>query len=180
MSPRGADDAVLDAVFAAARRVPARTALRRGPDALTYDGLRREVETRAAVIAGKGDDWTPLDAGDPVAFTVDYLACRLAGRGSLAHGAQIPSLLRERRAAHLRRWRSARDESAVVFFSSGSVGDGKPVPLRDAEILAAAQGYPDPAEIVAEDRVAVGSSIAHVFGFVRGTIHPLLLGAEIV
>ena len=180
MSRRGADEAVLDAVFASARRVPTRTALRRGPDALTYDGLRREVEGRAAALAAAGDDWTPLDAADPVAFTVDYLACRLAGRGSVAHGAQIPSLLRERRAALLRRWRGARNASDVVFFSSGSVGDGKPVPLHDAEILAAAHGYPEPAEIGAEDRVAVGSSIAHVFGFVRGTIHPLLLGAEIV
>lgn len=180
LSPTIADDSVVGAIFDAARRVPGRTALRRGPDALTYDGLRREAEKRAEIVASAGDAWTPLDGADPVAFTVDYLAARLAGRGAIAHGAQIPPLLRERRADHLRAWRSARNETATVFFSSGSVGDGKPVPLRDAEILAAARGYPDSPEIEPSDRVAVGSSIAHVFGFVRGTIHPLLLGAEIV
>ena len=170
---------IVDALFAAARRVPARTAIRRGPDALTYDGLRREVESRAESIA-RSDERVRLDAADPVAFTVDFFASRLAARGAIAHGAQIPRLLRERREAHLRGWRSASGSPNVVFFSSGSVGDGKPVPLGDRELLAAAFGYPDPPEIDPADRVAVGVSVAHVFGFVRGTLHPLSVGAEVV
>lgn len=176
--PRGGS--VLDALFASARRHPSRTAIRRGPDALTYDGLRREIEGRAEGIR-RSEEWVPLDAADPIVFVVDFFAARLAERGAVAHGAQIPSLLRERRTAQLRRWRPAPAAAPhTVFFSSGSVGDGKPVPLSDRELLAGALGYPDPPEIDATDRVAVGASTAHVFGFVRGTLHPLSLGAEIV
>jgi long-chain acyl-CoA synthetase len=178
-APPIAGGSILDALFVSARRVPARTAIRRGPDALTYDGLRREIEGRAESIA-RSDDWVRLDAADPVSFAVDFFASRLAARGAIAHGAQIPRLLRERREAHLRRWRPARGSATTVFFSSGSVGDGKPVPLGERELLAAAFGYPDPPEIDPADRVAVGVSVAHVFGFVRGTLHPLSVGAEIV
>jgi long-chain acyl-CoA synthetase len=122
----------------------------------------------------------PLDAADPIAFVTDFFAARLAQKGAVAHGAQIPSLLKERRESLLARWRPARKETRTVFFSSGSVGDGKPVPLGDGELLAAAWGYPQPAQIEPSDCVAVGISPAHVFGFVRGALHPLSIGAEVV
>lgn len=179
-APRAQGEGLLDALLASVRKFPSRTAIRRGPDALTYDGLRREIESRAESIL-RSPEWVALEAADPVAFVVDFFAARLAGRGSIAHGAQIPRLLRARREALLRRWRpSPSMMPRTVFFSSGSVGDGKPVPLSDRELLAGAFGYPDPPEIDSSDRVAMGASIAHVFGFVRGTLHPLFLGAEVV
>ena len=183
MSPPSADGTpattLLDALRAAARRFPSKTALRRGPDALTYDGLLREVDRRSAAIAARRG-WVALDASDPVAFVADFFAARAAGRGAVAHGAQVPALLRERRQALLAGWKPAAALDGTVFFSSGSVGEGKPVPLGDRELLAAAGGYPRPVEIEQGDRVAVGVSTAHVFGIVRGTLHPLALGAEVV
>ena len=173
-----ADAAVLAMLRDSARRFPNKTALRRGPDALTYDGLLREIEKRARRI--DRTEWVPLEAADPVAFVTSFFAARLAKTGAVAHGVQIPALLRERREALLARWRPAGEESRTVFFSSGSVGDGRPVPLGDREILAAASGYPESTDIEPSDCVAVGVSPAHVFGFVRGTIHPLSIGAEIV
>ena len=176
--PAGSGESVLAVLRESARRFPQKTALRRGPDALTYDGLMREIDRRAGEIR-RGGAWTTLDAADPVAFAVDFFASRLVPRGAIAHGAQIPRLLRERRESQLERWRPARDLPMTVFFSSGSVGDGKAVPLGDGELLAAVGGYPDPPEILPSDRIAVGSSPAHVFGFVRGTLHPLSVGAEV-
>jgi len=179
LSPPNAESCVLDALQGAARRSPGKTVLRRGADALTYDGLLREIDQRAARIASR-EGWVALDANDPIAFVADFYAARVANRGAVAHGAQIPVLLRERREDLLVRWRPAAGADRTVFFSSGSVGDGKPVPLGDRELLAAAGGYPAPPEIEPGDRVAVGVSTAHVFGFVRGTLHPISLGAEIV
>jgi len=183
LSPPSADSgsaaAVLDVLAASARRFPSKTALRRGADAVTYEGLLREIDGRAARIAARRD-WVALDASDPVAFVADFFAARAAGRGAIAHGAQVPPLLRERRETLLAGWKPAEDVAAAVFFSSGSVGDGKAVPLGDRPLLAAAAGYPSPAEIEPADRVAVGVSTAHVFGFVRGTLHPLSIGAEVV
>ncbi len=183
MSPPNAESVspstVLDALAASARRFPSKTALRRGADAVTYDGLLREIDGRAARMAAR-DAWVALDASDPVSFVADLFAARAAGRGAIAHGAQVPPLLRERREALLAGWKPAAHVAATVFFSSGSVGDGKAIPLGDGPLLAAAAGYPSPPEIEPTDRVAVGVSTAHVFGFVRGTLHPLSLGAEVV
>ncbi len=170
---------MLAALGDAARRFPGKTALRRGADALTYAGLLREIDARAARIATRGG-WVALDAADPFAFVLDFFGARAAGRGAVAHGPQIPVLLRARREGAIAAWNPAATGSVTVFFSSGSVGDGKPVPLGDEQILAAAHGYPAPPEIEPGDRVAVGVSVAHVFGFVRGTVHPLSLGAEVV
>jgi long-chain acyl-CoA synthetase len=170
---------VLDALSASARRFPSKTALRRGADAVTYDGLLREIDDRAARISAR-KGWVALDASDPVAFVADLFAARAAGRGAVAHGAQVPPLLRERREALLTGWKPAEGVEATVFFSSGSVGEGKAIPLGDRPLLAAAGGYPSPPEIEEKDRVAVGVSTAHVFGLVRGTLHPLSLGAEVV
>ncbi len=174
-----AGETVLDVLRESARHFPSRTALRRGADALTYAGLVREIEQRAARLDLR-PGWIGLDATDPVAFLVDFFAARLLQRGAIAHGAQIPLLLRERREAFLVRWRPAEGLAKTVFFSSGSVGDGKPIPLGDRELLGAARGYPLPAEIEPSDSVAVGTSAAHVFGFVRGALHPLSIGAEVV
>ena len=173
------DRSVLDVLRESARRFPGRTALRRGADALTYAGLLREIDARAAVLAAR-HGWEALDAADPIGFIIGFFAARAAGRGAIAHGAQIPVLLREKREALLSGWRDEDGAPRTVFFSSGSVGDGKPIPLGDRELLAAAGGYPSPIEIEPGDRVAVGVSTAHVFGFVRGTLHPLSLGAEVV
>jgi long-chain acyl-CoA synthetase len=175
----GSPATVLEVLAAAARRFPSKTALRHGADAVTYDGLLREIDERAARIAARSG-WIALDASDPVAFVADLFAARAAGRGAVAHGAQIPPVLRERRENLLAGWKPAEGVAATVFFSSGSVGDGKAVPLGDRPLLAAAAGYPSPPEIEPTDRVAVGVSTAHVFGLVRGTLHPLSLGAEVV
>jgi len=137
------------------------------------------VEARAARL-DRRPGWIGLDAADPVAFLIDFFASRLLARGAIAHGAQIPSLLRERRESLLARWRPAEGLAKTVFFSSGSVGDGKPIPLGDRELLGAARGYPHPPEIEPSDNVAVGASVAHVFGFVRGALHPLSIGAEVI
>ena len=183
MSPPGAErppaTTILGALASAAARCPSKTALRRGADALTYDGLLREIDERAKRIS-PDRGWVPLDASDPVAFVTDLFAARALGRGAIAHGAQVPPLLRERRETLLAEWKTAEAVDATVFFSSGSVGDGKAVPLGDRPLLAAASGYRSSPEIDEGDRVAVGVSTAHVFGFVRGTLDPLCLGAEVV
>jgi acyl-coenzyme A synthetase/AMP-(fatty) acid ligase len=66
-----------------------------------------------------------------------------------------------------------------VFYSSGSVGVGKAVPLTDAQILFAARAYPDDA-IRPSDRIALGVPASHIFGFVRGVLHGLLSDAELI
>jgi acyl-CoA synthetase (AMP-forming)/AMP-acid ligase II len=68
----------------------------------------------------------------------------------------------------------------AVFYSSGSVGPAKAVPLSDANLEAAATAFEAWGEVRPGDRLAIGLSPAQIFGFVRGALNALLFGAEAV
>jgi acyl-CoA synthetase (AMP-forming)/AMP-acid ligase II len=54
------------------------------------------------------------------------------------------------------------------------------VPLSDDNLVAAALAFVSWGEVGPRDRLAVGLSPAQIFGFVRGALNGLLLGAEVV
>lgn len=155
-----------------------RVAIRHDGAEMTRGDLLRRAETRAAALAraGPGSPIAALDGSDTVRFLVDFLGSRLAGVGALVHPPGTPEALRARREAAL-------DAAAVghrtVFYSSGSLGAGKPIPLTDAQILFAASAYEDEPPH-AGDRIALGVSAAFVFGLVRGALNAILAGAELV
>lgn len=121
----------------------------------------------------------PLDGADPIGFVVDFFAARSLGRSAMAHPASAPRALRELRenAAREADWPAG---GATVFFSSGSVGASKAVPLSDENLAAAALAFESWADVTSADRLAVGLSPAQIFAFVRGALNALFLGAEAV
>jgi acyl-CoA synthetase (AMP-forming)/AMP-acid ligase II len=72
------------------------------------------------------------------------------------------------------------ETGATAFYTSGSVGASRAVPLKDANLAAAALAFAARGEIRAGDVAAIGVPPAHVFGFVRGVLNALLVGAEAV
>jgi acyl-CoA synthetase (AMP-forming)/AMP-acid ligase II len=167
---------LFDAVRDVSRRSPGRAALSGGVERLTYGGLVDAVRRRADALEDRG---TPiaLDGGSPVAFVVDFFAARMRGLSAVAHPEGAPAGLRTLREAAAARWAFPRG-GATAFFSSGSAGPSKAVPLSDENLAAAALAFQGWRELAAEDRVAIGLSPAQVLGFVRGALNALAAGAE--
>jgi acyl-CoA synthetase (AMP-forming)/AMP-acid ligase II len=164
-----------DEIAAIARRDPSRPALRAGSASLTASRLADRVRARANELT-REDGVLELDGADPLAFVADLLAARAAGRRALVRPPGTPEPL-----AALRRDAAARaawPPVSTVFYSSGSVGASKAVPLSDESLAAAALGFAPWKEIRPGDRVAIGLSPAHVFALVRGVLNALLVGAE--
>jgi long-chain acyl-CoA synthetase len=161
---------------AVAREDPRRWAIESGEERLTYAELLARIEGRARDL--QGSPLVMLNGARPIDFLVDFFAARALDRPSLSHPPQVPPALREIRESAVRAAGPARD--AAVFYSSGSVGPAKAVPLSDANLEAAAVAFAPWGEVCAADRVAIGLSPAQIFGFVRGALNALALGAEAV
>ena len=155
---------------------PRFTAIRSGDVAVPRARLWRMIERAARESARVSGAWIAARTEDAIALTAEVVGARLAGKSVLVHSPGTPPALRRLREAALEPGAAAE---SIVFFSSGSVGPGKAVPLRDPQILFAATAYPDDA-VRESDRVALGVPVSHVFGFVRGVLHALLSGAELV
>ena len=162
----------------AARRQPRRAALRRGDEALDLGQLLARVEAAAeALSAADGDGPVGLDAADPFALAEGFFAARRAGRTAVVHAEGVPPRLRREREERLRALLPLRSDE-TVFFSSGSVSRGKAIPLSGDRILFSALAYPERVGLRPDDRVAVAVPIGQIFGFVRGIVNSLLVGAE--
>ena len=158
-----------------ARDHPRRPALSRGSERLSYAELAAAIDRRAEQM--EGVRLVPLDGADALSFVVDFFAARLRGLPAVSHPPSTPSALREARERAILRAPASRTDR-TVFYSSGSVGPSKAVPLSDANLSAAALAFTSWGEVRAQDRIAIGLSPAQIFGFVRGVLNALLLGAE--
>jgi long-chain acyl-CoA synthetase len=172
-----------------ARRDPDRAAVglrdAGGEERLRYGELLDRIEKRARELQAPGPSLAILDGGRPIDFLVDFFAARSLGRAALSHPPHVPAALREMREDSVRAALSSGPEGAdrldgTVFFSSGSVGPAKAVPLTDANLEAAALAFAPWGEVSAGNRLAVGLSPAQIFGFVRGALNALLFGAEVI
>ncbi|HEY7113509.1 MAG TPA: class I adenylate-forming enzyme family protein [Thermoanaerobaculia bacterium] len=161
-----------------ARRQPRRQALRRNDESVDLGELLARVEARADALEARGDGGLiALDAADPIDLAVGFFASRRAGRTAVVHAEGVPPLLRQERERRLRGLLPARSDE-TIFFSSGSVSRGKAIPLSEDRILFSALAYPERVGLRAEDRVAVAVPAGQIFGFVRGIVNSLLVGAE--
>jgi len=169
---------LFEAFAEAARRQPRRAALRRGGESLDLGRLLARVEAGAEAL-GAARDGGPvaLDAADPLALAAGFFAARRAGRTAVVHAEGVPPRLRREREDRLRALLPARSDE-TVFFSSGSVSRGKAIPLSDDRILFSALAYPERVGLRPDDRVAVAVPAGQIFGFVRGIVNSLLVGAE--
>lgn len=161
----------------AARGQPASPALASGEERLSYGELLGAIERRIPQLAG--GSLVTLEGSRPVAFLIDFFAARRLGLPALSHPPGTPPALRELRETAVSSGARGRSD-ATVFFSSGSVGPAKAVPLSDASLEAAALAVAPWGEVSAGDRLAIGLSPAQIFGFVRGALNALVLGAEAV
>jgi len=148
-----------------------------GGERLTYGALLAAIERRAAELPGTS--LVTLDGGRPVEFMIDFFASRALRSRALSHPPSAPAALREIREAAVR-GAPVREGGDVLFYSSGSVGPAKAVPLSDAGLEAAALAFVPWSDVHAGDRLAIGLSPAQIFGFVRGGLNALLVGAEAV
>lgn len=158
-----------------ARRRPGAPALGEEGERLRYGELWDRVERRARNF-DKSSRVLVLERPEPIAFLVDFFAARLLERPAVVHAGTAPPLLRKRREDLLAG--SALRPEDTVFHSSGSVGPGKAIPLADGALLFAALVFPAGAGLEPRDRVAIGVPAQHIFGFVRGALNTLLIGAE--
>jgi acyl-coenzyme A synthetase/AMP-(fatty) acid ligase len=169
-----------EALREALSREPGRAALCREKEALDRAGLEARIDARAEEIARE----TPralfsLDASDPMRLAVDFFAARRQGRTAVLHGEAVPERLKREREERLD-GRIPLRSSETVFFSSGSVSRGKAIPLSEEQLLFSALAYPERTGIRAGDRVAVAVPVGQVFGFLRGIVNSLLVGAEVL
>ena len=157
---------------------PQHAALRGGNRTLTRSELRREIEGRANELRRRPAG-VPLvlEASEPVRFLVEFLAARAAHQSALIRSPGCPEELHSRRVGRISK--GPAPENCTIFFSSGSVGEAKAIPLSDENLFAAAIAFESRAELGASDRVAVAASPAHIFGLVRGCLDPLIHGAEV-
>lgn len=167
-----------EAIRRIAARQPSAAALRQGEALLTYEQFVSRFERRAAALDVAGPKVAILDAADPIAFLVELFATRLLRRPALVHTPSLPQPLKARREEAAGSGRLRDDD--VVFYSSGSVGAGKAVPLSESRLAVAALAFLDGAALAPEDRVAVGVTVGHVFGLVRGAVNALCIGAETI
>jgi long-chain acyl-CoA synthetase len=162
------------------RREPRRPALRRGAEALDHGALAARIEAIADTLARQApSSFVSLEASDPIAFASGFFAARRLGRTLVVHAEGITHLLREQREERLRGLLPPLSDE-TVFYSSGSVGRGKAIPLSEEHLLFAAMAYPERTGIASTDRVAVGVPLGQIFGFLRGILNPLLVGAEVL
>jgi acyl-CoA synthetase (AMP-forming)/AMP-acid ligase II len=161
-----------------ARRAPAARAISAGQRFLTYGDLLESAERRAEELAREGTGWIGLDGGDAPGFLIDFLAAGLSGRAAVAQSQATPPAVRALREARLAEHPPL--PGTTVFYSSGSVGPSRAVPLSAENLEAAARAFESWGEVTADDRLAVGLSPAQIFGFVRGGLNPLAVGAEAI
>ena len=166
---------LLDTLRERVRAGKDRSALSASRRTLTYGELLDAVHRRADTFE---DGLVVLDGSDPIAFLEGLFAARLRNLLAIAHPASSSEALRSAREAEVRRspWKNG---AAAVFFSSGSVGPARAVPLSEENLLAAALAFSSWGEVGPDDCVAVGASPAQVFGLVRGALNALLVGAEV-
>jgi long-chain acyl-CoA synthetase len=169
-----------EALSEALRREPGRPALRTAGETLDRAGLSARIESRVEDLAASPADVPlALDASDPIALAVDFFAARRFGWTGVVHGEGVPPKLRCEREERLRGLLPARS-TETVFFSSGSVSRGKAIPLSEDRLLFSALAYPERTGIRPGDRVAVAVPVGQVFGFLRGIVNSLLVGAEVL
>ena len=168
---------LLERLEASVREQAGRAALSAGDERVTYAELLGAIERRARELAGR--EPVGLDGSRPIAFVTDFFAARAQARTALAHPPSAPAALREIREASVGEAARGRD-AGTVFYSSGSVGAAKAVPLSDEGLEAAAVAFGPWGEVRPGDRLAVGLAPAQIFGFVRGALNALLFGAEAV
>lgn len=169
-----------DALQDVCRRRRGWAALRISSEALDYENLFDRIEARAESMADSGPaDLLSLDAREPLAFIVDFFAARRLGRTAVIHAEGVPALLRAKREQSLVGVLQPFS-SETVFYSSGSVGSGKAIPLSDEQLLLAALAFPPSATIESTDRVALAVPLGQIFGFGRGVLNTLLVGAETI
>ncbi|MGE5275820.1 MAG: class I adenylate-forming enzyme family protein [Acidobacteriota bacterium] len=162
------------------RRQPRGPALRRGTEALDREALRARIAARSESLLREAPHRPlSLDASDAFALVVDFFAARGLGRTAVVHAEGVTSLLRQER-EELLRGKVPPFSSETVFYSSGSVGRGKAIPLSDEQLLTAALAYPGRTGIAPADRVAVAVPLGQIFGFMRGVLNSLLVGAEVL
>jgi acyl-CoA synthetase (AMP-forming)/AMP-acid ligase II len=160
-----------------ARRAPEARALSSGEKSLTYRELVETVERRAEVLGRDSRaTWISLDGGNAVGFLVDFFAAGLCGRAGVAHSPSIAASVRALREASLQR--RPPPPGSTIFYSSGSVGPARAVPLSEENLEAAALAFEPWAELTAADRLAIGLSPAQILAFVRGALNALFVGAE--
>jgi acyl-CoA synthetase (AMP-forming)/AMP-acid ligase II len=159
-----------------ARRAPESPALSAGGTSLRYRDLVDAIPRRAETLARSGTEIVPLDGGDPIAFVVDFFAAGLCGLASAPRSTFVPAMVQASRDASLER--RPPPPGSTVFYSSGSVGIGRAVPLSPENLAASALAYESWGEIAPKDRLAIGLSPAQVLGFVRGALNALAVGAE--
>ncbi len=169
-----------DAILETLRRDPRRPALIRADELVDRATLAARIESQAEEIA-RGQSNAPLsiDAADPIAAAARFFAARRAGRTAVIHADGVPRLLARDREERLRELLPAIS-GETVFFSSGSVSRGKAVPLSEEQLLFSALAYPERTGISPTDRVAVAVPAGQVFGFLRGIVNSLLVGAEVL
>jgi len=161
----------------AARRAPSARALTAHGETLTYEALVVAVERRAAALS-RHTTTVMLEGRDPAAFLVDFFAAGLAGRGAAAQPSSAPAALRSLREEALARF--PPPGGSTIFYSSGSVGHGRAVPLTEHNLASAALAFESWGEVSGTDRVAIGLSPAQILGFVRGALNALAVGAEAI
>ena len=164
-------------VLEASRRSPGARAVTARDATLTYGALVAAVERRAAALM-RGNATVMLEGRNPAAFLVDFFAAGLAGRGAAAQPASAPAVLRSLREEALARFPPPK--GSTIFYSSGSVGHGRAVPLTQRNLAAAALAFESWGEVSAADRVAIALSPAQILGFVRGALNTLAVGAEAI
>ena len=159
-----------------ARRAPGSPALSAGDTTLSYRELVDAIERRAERLGNNVGTVVGLDGGDPVAFMVDFFAAGVCGLASAARSTFVPAKVQELRDAALeRRFPPA---GSTVFYSSGSVGAARAVPLSPENLAASALAYETWGEVSSSDRLAIALSPAQILAFVRGALNALAVGAE--
>lgn len=169
-----------DALSEVCRKNPGAPALRRGAETVSRAALAARIQARAEELSRLGSDaLVSLDAAEPLRLAVGFFAARLIGATAVIHADGVPVLLRAEREARLRQQLPA-SSSETVFFSSGSVSRGKAVPLSEDRLFFSALAYPERTGIAGSDCVAVAVPVGQIFGFLRGIVNSLLVGAEVL
>lgn len=145
----------------------------------------REIEIGGGPLRPSGDAWAdalaPSTAGNTVAFVVDFLAARRAGRVFVAIDRTMPPDERGELLARITRG-GIPGETAVIKVTSGSTGRAKGVALTEAALLAGVRNILSTMEIGPGDVNLGAISLSHSYGFdnlvlpliVQGTAMALL------